>query len=212
MRHGQRAHLAPDGADLVGLTTVETDTLVEDAAPHGITHHIVVVAVHHVVFLLQAILVEVGVCSGIRLFEISQDLIESLGTSVFFQCLLGDVVGRLVEFLVHLLAQFLVVHLMVVLAFDILAEFFRQFGLQFAHGFDGIHSHLECTEQILLAHLFHLTFHHHDVVGGGAHHHVDVGLFHLLKGRIDHIFAVDTSHAHLGDGALEGNVGASQGS
>ena len=47
MRHGQRRYLAPDGADIGGLTTIETDALVEDATAHGVALYIVVVAIHH---------------------------------------------------------------------------------------------------------------------------------------------------------------------
>ena len=41
VRHGQRRNLAPDGADVSGLTTIETDTLVEDATAHGVALHVV---------------------------------------------------------------------------------------------------------------------------------------------------------------------------
>ena len=100
---------------------------------------------------------------------------------------------------------------MVVLALHVLTELLAQFGLQFAHRLDGVHSSLEGTQQILLADLLHLTFHHHDVLGRGTDHDVHVGLLHLLKGRINHILTVDTCNADFRNRALERYIRASQG-
>ena len=147
----------------------------------------------------------------IFLLEVLEDLLEGVGALLLLQGLLRHVVGGLVALLVHLLAQGLVVHLVVVLALHVLAQFLREFGLQFAHRLDGVHGGLQGSQQVLLADLLHLTFHHHDVLGRGTDHDVHVGLLHLLEGGINHILAVDTGHAHLADGALEGNVRASQG-
>ena len=47
VRTGQRTYFAPDRADIGGLTTIETLTLVEYSAAHSLFLHIVVVAVHH---------------------------------------------------------------------------------------------------------------------------------------------------------------------
>ena len=83
MRHGQRRHLAPDGTDIGGLTTVETDTLVKDATAHGVALHIVVVALHHSLIL---ILRDLGVIGNLRMFceilllEVLENLFEGFGT------------------------------------------------------------------------------------------------------------------------------------
>ena len=58
----------------------------------------------------------------ILLLEVCQQFLESVGTVLLGQRLLGDVVGGLVEFLVHLLAQCLVVHLVIVLTLNVLTQ------------------------------------------------------------------------------------------
>ena len=150
MRHGQGRNLAPDGADVGGLTTVQTNTLVQDATAHGVTLYVVVVAVHHSVLLFQLVLSQLSVLSGILLLEVSQNLLEGLSTLLLLQSLLRYVVGRLVQFLVHTLTQLLVVHLVVVLALDVLTQFLAQLSLQLAHGLDSVHGSLQGAQQILL--------------------------------------------------------------
>ena len=150
MRHGQRRNLAPDGTDLVGLTTIKTDTLVEDATAHSVALYIVVVAIHHGVFLFQLVFSHVCMLSSILLFEVCQNLLKSLSTGLLLKGLLGNVISGLIELLVHALTQFLVVDFVIILALDILAEFLAQFSLQLAHGLDSIHSGFQSTEQILL--------------------------------------------------------------
>ena len=210
VRHGQRAHLAPDGAYVGGLAAVQADALVEDAAAHGVAHHVVVVAVHHGLFLFLLLVGQFFVGGAVSLLEVGQYLVEGLGACLLLKSLLGHVVGGLVEFLVHLLSELLVVHLVVVLALHVGAQLGREFLLQFAHGLDSLHGGLECAQEVLFAHLFHFAFHHHDVLGRCTDHDVHVGLFHLLEGGVNHILAVDACHAHLRDWALEGDVGAGQ--
>ena len=210
VRHGQRAHLAPDGTYLVGLTTIKTNSLVEDATAHGVALHVVVVAVHHSIFLFQLVLGEVGMCGGISLLEVGKDLLECLGTSVLLQCLLRDVVGGLVALLLHLLAQFLVVYLVVVLTLHVGAEFLRELSLQLTHGLDGIHGSLQGAEQVLLRHFLHLAFHHHNILSRSTHHDIHVGMLHLFGSRINHILAIHTGYAYLTNRALERYVGACQ--
>jgi L-aminopeptidase/D-esterase-like protein len=72
--------------------------------------------------------------------------------------------------------------------------------------------HFEGLEQGAFGHFVHFAFHHHDVFFGGTHHDVHVGLFKLLEGGVDYVLAFDACHAYLRDGAVEGNVGAGQGS
>ena len=56
VRSGDVVDFAPDGADVGGLTTVETDSFVEDATAHGFFFDVVVVAFYEgsllVAFLL----------------------------------------------------------------------------------------------------------------------------------------------------------------
>ena len=135
--------------------------------------------------------------SSVSLLEVGEDLFESLCTSMLLQSLLRYVVSLLVEFLVHLLTQFFVVHLMVIFALHILAQLLRQFCLEFAHRLDGGHSSLQGTQQVLLADLVHLAFYHHNVLSRSTDHDVHVGLFHLFKGRVNHILTIDASHTNL---------------
>ena len=131
---------------------------------------------------------------------------------MLLQCLLRDVVGGLVALLVDLLAQLLVVDLVAVFALHVLAEFLGEFLLQAAHGLDGFVGYLQGLEQILLADLLHLAFHHHDVLFGGTDHDVHVGVLHLLEGGIYDVLAIQTDDAHLGDGTFEGDVTDAEGS
>ena len=209
VRHGQGRDLAPDGADLVCLTSVETNALVKDATAHGIAFHVVVVAVHHgLILVLRNLrsLVNFLMLSKEFLLEVLQQLLESLGALLLLKSLLGDVVGGLVELLVHLLTQGLVVHLVVILTLHVLAQFLGELGLQLTHGLDGGHGSLQGTNHVLLAHFLHLAFHHHDVLSRSTNHDVHVGLFHLVEGRVNDILTVNTGHAHLTDGALEGDI------
>jgi len=111
----------------------------------------------------------------------------------------------------HLGLEVVVVGLVAVLALLVGAQLAAEFFLQLAHGLDGLRGCLERAYEVLLRHLVHLALHHHDVVFGGAHHDVHVALCHLLLGRVYYVFAVDPAHAHLADGALEGDVGAGHG-
>ena len=212
VRAGQGADLAPDGADVGGAATVEADAFVEDATAHSVALHVVVVAVHEGVLLLQLSGVHVGVSSSVALLEVLADLLEGFGACVLLQRLLRHVVGGLVALLVHLLAQLLVVDLVAVFALDVLAEFLGEFLLQAAHGLDGFVGYLQGLEQILLADLLHLAFHHHDVLFCGTDHDVHVGILHLLEGGIHDVLAVQTNDAHLGDGTFEGDVTHAEGS
>ena len=206
VRHGQWRHFAPDGAYLVARAAVETDALVEDAAAHGVALHVVIVAVHHGVLLFELVFGELCVLGCVLLLEVGEQFLEGVGAVLLGQSLLGDVVGWLIELFVHALAQFLVVHLVVVFALDVLTELLGELCLQLAHGLDGCHGRLQCTDHILLGHLLHLAFDHHNVVGRCADHDVHVGFFHLLECGVDDIFATDTGDTHFGDGALEGNI------
>ncbi len=72
---------------------------------------------------------------------------------------------------------------------------------------DVLFREIQSCDHIVFGDLVHFAFYHHDVVHGGGHDHVDVGAFHILDGGVHHEFAVHTTHAHLGNRALEGDVG-----
>ena len=206
--HGQRRHFTPDGADVGSLATVETLTLVEDAAAHGIAHHVVVVACGLGMLFLELVGREVGMGGVIFLHKVGDNLVEGVHTGVLLQRLLVDIVYGGVELALDLLAQLFVVDLVAVLALHVLAQFLGQLVLQLAHRLDGLGSSLEGADEVLLRYFLHLAFHHHDVVLGGTYHQVHIGLFHLLEGGVDDKLAVDAGYANLRDSVLEGNVGA----
>ena len=150
---------------------------------------------------------QVSVCGVIFCSEVLYDLCESLlAFLLVVVASLGNRVALVVCLAAHILAQFVVVHLMAVLALHVCAEFFRQFCLQLAHRFDGVHGSLERSNHVLLGHFFHLAFHHHDVFCGCTHHDVHVGTLHLLVCRVYYILSVYASHAHFGDGAFKRNI------
>ena len=210
VRTGQRTCLTPDGAYLIGLTAVETDTFVQDATTHGILLHIVVVTVDETVLLLQFVSCHVGMCLSVLHLEILADSLEGLSTGMLLQGLLGHVVGGFVAGCLDLGAEFFVVDLVAVLAFHVLAQFLAEFLLQAAHGLDGLVGCLEGCEQVGLLYLLHLALYHHDVLLGGTYHEVHVSLLQLAEGGVDDELTVDAGHANLRDGTLEGDIADSQ--
>ena len=206
MRHGQGRYFAPDGADVGGLTAIQTLTLVQDATAHGVAHHVVIVSGSLGVLLLQLVGCQVGMVGIVFLQEVSQDLVEGIHTGVLLQSLLVDIVHRSVELALDLLAQLLVVHLVTVLALHVGAQLLRQLVLQLAHRLDGLGGSLQGTDEVLLGHLFHLALNHHNVVLGGTHHEIHIGLFHLLEGRVNNILTINASYANLGNGVLKGDI------
>ena len=210
VRSGQRTYLAPDGTNIGGLTTVEADAFVQNAAAHGVLLYVVVVAVNECVLLLEFFGSHISVCLGVSCFEVLANGFESLCTSVLLEALLRDVVGFLVASLLDSFTQLVVVHLVAVLALHVLAKFLLQFLLEAAHGLDGLVGSLEGSQKVGLLHFLHFAFHHHDVLFGSAYHEVHVGLSELLEGGVDDKLSVDTGYAHLRNGTFEGNVAASQ--
>ena len=211
MRAGQRVHLAPDGTDVGGLASVQTDAFIKDATTHGIALHIVIVTVDQAVLLFQFLRSEVGVCLGIACLEVLAYLFKSFGALLLLQCLLGHIISGLVALVVGLLTQVLVVHLVAVLALHVLAQFLGQLLLKAAHGLDGLVCSFQSCQQVLLAHFLHFAFHHHDVLFGGAHHQVHVGLFKLTESGVDDKLSVDTGHAHFRYRTAKGNIAHRQG-
>ena len=165
MSSGQITYLAPDGANLVGLTAVEADAFVKDATAHSVAHHVVIVALHLGVLLFHLLFAQVGMSSVVSLLEVGQNLVESFLAGVLLQRLLGNVISLGIELGVHLRTQVFVVHLVAVFALHVGAQLLRELGLQLAHGLDSSHGSLQGANHVLLAHLFHLAFHHHDVLG-----------------------------------------------
>ena len=129
---------------------------------------------------------------------------------MLLKSLLRNVVSLLVASCLNFFTQFLVVYLVAVFALNVLAELFAQLLLQAAHGLDSLVGSLEGSKEVGFLNFLHLAFHHHDVLFGSTDHEVHVGFLELLEGWVDDKLAVDACNTHLGDGAVEGNITASQ--
>ena len=210
VRHGQSTHLAPNGADVGGLTAVQTDTLIQDAATHCVLLHIVIVTVYQSVLLSQLIVGQLCMSCSILQLEVLADLLKSLGTCMLLQSLLGNIISGLVASGLHLLAQLLVVNLMTVLTLHVGTKFLGQLLLQLAHGLDCLVGSLQGTKQILLADFLHLALNHHDIILGSTYHEVHICLLQLCEGGVNHVFTVDTGHTNLTDGTIKRYVAAAQ--
>ena len=125
--------------------------------------------------------------------------------------LFGKIVALLVDGLADAFAQLFVVYLVAVLALLLLAGLDGELVQHAALDFDGLMGGLEGVKHHVLADLFHLAFHHHDVVLGGGHDEVEVGALNVLHGGVDDVLAVEVAHAHLANGAVEGNVAHGEG-
>ena len=77
--------------------------------------------------------------------------------------------------------------------------------------FDVLFCEVQSSDHVIFRNLVHFAFHHHDVVHRGGHDHVDVGALHILNGGVHHEFAIHATYAHLGNRALEGDVGNGDG-
>ena len=199
--------LAPDGADLVELTAVETGALVEHHVAHGFTLGVVIVAVNH-----ELDFVGEGLLGIVGIDKLLLDGGKAVLTLVLVgNALLAEIVALLVDGVAHTLAQFLVVHLVAVFALLGLAGLHGQLVEHAALDLDGLVGGLEGVEHHVLTDLLHLAFHHHDVVGSGSHDEVEIGAFDVLHGGVDDILAVEVAHAHLADGAVEGDVAHGEG-
>ncbi len=206
VRHWEWRHLAPDRADICSSTTIKTQALIEDATTHSIAHYVIIVAGSLSVLLLQVFLREIGMSCVILLKEVSQNLVESILTSMFLQSLMVDIISRLVKLRLDLLTEFLVVDLMIILTLHVSTLLLSQLILELAHRLDSLGSSLEGADQILLRNFLHLTFHHHDVLLGSTNHDIHVSLFHLLECRVNNILTIDTSYTNLRDVVLERNI------
>ena len=206
VRHWEWRHLAPDRADICSSTTIKTQALIEDATTHSIAHYVIIVAGSLSVLLLQVFLREIGMSCVILLKEVSQNLVESILTSMLFQSLVVDIISRLVKLRLDLLTEFLVVDFMIILTLHVSTLLLSQLILELAHRLDCLGSSLEGTDQILLSNFLHLTFHHHDVLLGSTNHDIHVSLFHLLECRVNNILTIDTSYTNLRDVVLERNI------
>ena len=121
VRHGQRAHLAPDGAYLGGLAAVEAHTLIKHTAAHGVAFYVGIIACCLGMLLFQVFLREVGVSCIILLHEVVYQLLEGILALVLGQSLLHQVIGRLIQLVLNLLAKLLVVDFVVILALHVSA-------------------------------------------------------------------------------------------
>ena len=143
------------------------------------------------------------VCLGEVCLDLLVGLLAVLLVVVAALCLgIAGIVGLLA----YLFAQLFVVDLIVVLALHVRTAGLRKFFLHLAHRFDGLVRCLQSADEVLFGNLVHLTLYHHDVVLGGTDHEVHVCLLHLLEGRIDDVFAVDTGYADFGGGVFDRDV------
>ena len=199
--------LAPDGTNLVELTAVETGALVEHHVAHGLALGVVIVAVDH-----ELDLVGEGLLGIVGVDKLLLDGGKAVLTLVLVgDALLAEVVALLVDGVVEALAQLLVVHLVAVFALHGLAGLDGELVDHAALHLDGLVGGLEGVQHHVLADLLHLAFHHHDVVLGGGHDEVEVGALDILHRRVDDVLAVEVAHAHLADGAVEGDVADGEG-
>ena len=122
VRHWKRRNLAPDRTNLSSSTTIKTQTLVEDATTHSIAQNVIIVASSLSVLLFKLILRKVGMSSVVLLKEVSQNLVESILTSMLLKSLVVDIVSWLIKLRLDLLTEFLVVDLVVVLTLYVRAS------------------------------------------------------------------------------------------
>ena len=166
--------------------------------------HIVVVALHHGFFFFAFLF-------GNGFHEFGIHSVESVVAFVFAHERFGNGVNLVVSFFIDTLAQLFVVMLVAVLAFWIgFLHFGSQIQLSLALDFDSLVGEIQRIHHILLGDFLHLAFHHHDVVHRSGHDHVDVGIFHLLHGRVDHHLTIHTAYSHFGDRSFEGDIGYCQ--
>ena len=200
MSCGQIVDLAPDGADLVALTAVQTQTLVEDHITHSLLLNVVVeVALDQRQLLLQLLL-------GVTSCKLSLDSLECLSALVL-SCAAGcNCVCLVVGLGDDLLTQLLVVHLVAVGTLNVLTQLLAQLDLNCAVLFDLLVSELDCVEHNLLRNLLHLTLDHQNIVDRTADHNIQIDILHLREGGVDDELAIDASYANLRNGAAKRNI------
>ena len=213
VRTRQIVHFAPDGADLVGLTAIQTDAFVQHTTAHGFFLHVMIIAFNHrhaLVFIVKSQLLfrHLGEVRYVILAYRIERLIAPLLVGAAG---LGDGIRFVVAFVMDVRAQCVVVDFVVVFAFCGLAGLF----LKFHHGqtllFDLGMRHFQGLQKFGFAHFVHFALHHHDVVVSGADHKFNVGFGNLLKSGVDDPFSVDACDAHFGDRTVERDVAARQG-
>ena len=197
---------APDWADFVGLTAIETDTFVENAAAHSLFLYIVIVAAYERLFLLAFLFgnaVDIFLADGVEAVH-SPMLV---GTAGF-----GNSVSLVVAFLAHILAEFFVVDFVAIFTLNGASNFLGKFHLSLAVNLDSIVGAFEGVEQIEFRNFVHLTFNHHNIVVSSTYHQIHVGFFKLFKGWVDDEFTIDASNAHFRNRAIERNIAHSESS
>ena len=200
VRSGQVADFAPDGADLVSLTSVKALAFVQDAAAHSLFFHIVVVTVDQSCFFCQFFFAEL--C--LKLFA---DSIESIHTLVLVVVAgSSDGVSLVIASFANGLTQFFVVYFMTIFAFYSRTNFFCQLHLSFTLYLDCFVSGLHGVQQVKFGYFIHFTFHHHDVFVSGTDHEVHVSFFQLVESRVDNELSVDTRYAYFGNRSVERDI------
>ena len=216
MRSGQRTNLAPDRTNLGRSTAVETFALVEHGTAHSLLLYIVVVTVNHCGYLIHLDTQSLGALGHVLGFlglEVFADLREHCLAVVLVGVSARSLsVSAGVAEVMNGLLQLIVVHLVAILAFNLFAVSFHHLELSLALRLDSLVCGADSVEHNRFGHFLHLTLNHHDVVERSGHNKLEVGMFALLEGRVDHKLSVHASHAYLRYRTLERDVRAGQGS
>ena len=211
MRHGKRTHLTPDRTNLCSLTTIKTFAFIKDTTTHGITLYIIVIPVYQSILLFHLFRSQFGMGFCISHLKVFSYLSELFFALVFVGTRTGrESISLVIASLTTSFTQFLIIHFMTIFTLNICTQFFGQFLLKSALGFDGFMSCLEGSQQILFGNLIHLTFYHHDIFLSSTHHDIHICLFHLLESRIDDIFSINACYTHFGYRRFNGNIRTSQ--
>ena len=206
VRTWKRFSLAPDRTDLCSLTTIETSTLVEDAATHSVLLYIVIVTVDESILLCKFILRKLSVSCCVCFLIVFANLLKCFCTSMLLESLLCYVVSWLVALSINVSLEFVIINFVAIFALNISAEFLHEFLLDAALWLDSLVCCLESFEKILLRHFLHLTLNHHDVLLCSTYHKVHISVLQLLESWVDNKLAIDASYANLRDRTLEWDI------
>ncbi len=196
---------AGDRTNLGGLTAVEAQSFVENAATNGVALNLIEVALHHHGFFFAFFL-----WNGLH--KLVESLLELLvapllvGASCFCHS-----VALWIHFGTHTLVEFFVVGLVAIFSLGH-AKFGGKLLLSHAHRLDSVVRCLESCDEVVFAHFVHFAFNHHNIVISCTYHQFHVCVFQLFEGWVDDEFASDARHAHFGNGLLKWHVAHSDGS
>ena len=197
MGAGQQADVTGDGTDRRHVAAVDAHLVLDNHAAH------------HALFDLAdqagdfAFLLGIFFCQGFldRIADLIQsrialllgadlhsleNLIGAQLVNLFLQCHIGLGNFKLAFGLTHQVAQF---------------------DLQIDQRLQGFVSEKDRFEHFILGQQLCLPLDHDDRLAGTCHRDVEIAVFHLLKGRICHQFAIHPADTHGGNGPVERDVG-----